>query len=861
MLILFDFHFKTISDSSNGETEGAKRDDEDKPESLTIIRDEVEVGQHEQSSLAVSQNPNFEVEVFGDPLALDSHSKSSGPTNSSSESRPTINSEGKVKELSSNHIIKDIGLYVNNQPDDYTKYLLLEEHWKPPSNYVYPYSENSKGVKRYLSKTHLENHTWLVLSESKKGLFCKYCALFAQEKAGHNKGVKLGRLVIEPLTRFKDLTGKDGDLQTHERSLYHKTCVEMGKDFLKTYKSPNKEVINQVCSERLRQVTENRERLKPIIKTIILLGRQNIPFRGHRDDGPINLDIETSAANQGNFKALLQFRVDAGDKALEKHLNTSSSRATYISKTTQNALIECCGDEIRDEILKRILESKYWSMMFDETSDLSHKEQITLVVRYLWKDAVREDFITFIDAYNAAADVNGKECKENKLSGKTLGEIVLRNVKELGLDLSYCVGIGTDGASVMTSKESGSVTKIQSEAVSAKRLPCYNHALNNYISKSNKIRSINNAVGIMKEVIHFYNQSAKRNAVLTEHVGRQLVSLCETRWVDRHDAVILFFCALPEIVDSFTEISEWKESESAKKAVLYINSITSTEFIFSCVCLVDILKRTLPLSKLLQKPNLDLNKASNAVTDTLTCLKDRRRNCDDHFTELYLEALTTSEKLGVQLKMPRVVKSQRHRENYEAETVMEYYRMSMYIPLLDNVITDLQTRFSEENLLCFDLNLLMPANMLNTNVSEKCLELNVRLQKVCQNFKTLLPSDSEVVLEGELSIWRAKWSREKEEGMKIPNCAIEVLKCCDGDMFPTVRTLLQILITLPVSVASAERSFSSLKLVKSWLRTRMVEERLNGLCLLYIHRDIEVNVENVIERYAKGGKRRLDFIV
>lgn len=68
MFILFDFHFKTISDSSNGETEGAKRDDEDKPESLTIIRDEVEVGQHEQSSLAVSQNPNFEVEVFGKPF-------------------------------------------------------------------------------------------------------------------------------------------------------------------------------------------------------------------------------------------------------------------------------------------------------------------------------------------------------------------------------------------------------------------------------------------------------------------------------------------------------------------------------------------------------------------------------------------------------------------------------------------------------------------------------------------------------------------------------------------------------------------------------------------------------------------------
>lgn len=271
---------------------------------------------------------------------------------------------------------------------------------------------NSKGVKLYLSGIHLDKHPWLVLSESKKGLFCKYCALFAQEKLGHNKGAKLGKLVIDTLTKFKDLTGKDGDLQNHKRSLYHKNCIDIAKNFLKTYKSPDKEVVNQESSERLRQVTENRERLKPIIKTIaILVGRQNIPQRGHRDDGPIN--PETSTANQGNFKALLQFRVDAGDTALEEHLKNASSRATFISKTTQNSLIECCGDEIREKILKQIHEAQFWSMMFDETTDSSHREQMTLIVRYLWKENVREDFITFIDAYKCAEYLSGGEAKEN----------------------------------------------------------------------------------------------------------------------------------------------------------------------------------------------------------------------------------------------------------------------------------------------------------------------------------------------------------------------------------------------------------------------------------------------------------------
>lgn len=44
--------------------------------------------------------------------------------------------------------------------------------------------------------------------------------------------------------------------------------------------------MNQVNNQRLQQIEENRARLKPIIESIIFLGRQNIALRGHRDDGP-----------------------------------------------------------------------------------------------------------------------------------------------------------------------------------------------------------------------------------------------------------------------------------------------------------------------------------------------------------------------------------------------------------------------------------------------------------------------------------------------------------------------------------------------------------------------------------------------
>lgn len=63
------------------------------------------------------------------------------------------------------------------------------------------------------------------------------------------------------------------------------------------------------------------------------------------------------------------------------------------------------------------------------------------------------------------------------------------------------------------------------------------------------------------------------------------------------------------------------------------------------------------------------------------------------------------------------------------------------------------------------------------------------------------------------------------------------------DVFPNLRTSIQILLTIATSIASCERSFSKLKLIENYLRTSMTEERLNNLAILSIERD-EVDTTN-----------------
>lgn len=88
-----------------------------------------------------------------------------------------------------------------------------------------------------------------------------------------------------------------------------------------------------------------------------------------------------------------------------------------------------------------------------------------------------------------------------------------------------------------------------------------------------------------------------------------------------------------------------------------------------------------------------------------------------------------------------------------------------------------------------------------------------------------------------------------------PKTVAEVLDICDSDVFPCISRLLEILATMPVSAAMAERSSSGLRRLNTWLRARMGQDRLVGFALLHMHRDIIVDSEKIINRFARRPRR------
>ena len=104
--------------------------------------------------------------------------------------------------------------------------------------------------------------------------------------------------------------GKETHRHAMEDVLHFKMIME-GKA------EPISRQLDRAMSER---IVENRSKLSSIVKTVIFCGQQNISLRGHRDDSKHVIDGDS---NLGNFHALLQFRIDAGDKILEEHINTA----------------------------------------------------------------------------------------------------------------------------------------------------------------------------------------------------------------------------------------------------------------------------------------------------------------------------------------------------------------------------------------------------------------------------------------------------------------------------------------------------------------------------------------------------------
>ncbi|XP_060881095.1 uncharacterized protein LOC132952716 [Metopolophium dirhodum] len=82
------------------------------------------------------------------------------------------------------------------------------------------------------------------------------------------------------------------------------------------------------------------------------------------------------------------------------------------------------------------------------------------------------------------------------------------------------------------------------------------------------------------------------------------------------------------------------------------------------------------------------------------------------------------------------------------------------------------------------------------------------------------------------------------------------------EIYPNVYITVRIMLTIPVSTASAERSFSKLKIIKNYLRNTMTQERLSALAVLSIETKIanNLNYEDILKTFSEAKSRKVHFL-
>lgn len=246
---------------------------------------------------------------------------------------------------------------------DDQKYKLLTQPFTPCNDFHFP-KIFMYGKNRSFQLGWLKKYPGLIYSPLLQGGLCVYCIMFSTRRS------QLGPLVQSPFKQFHKAKEKlDGHFTGNKA---HNEAVSHAIEFIAVMENKKDPINRQLNNEVAICVAQNRSILKSIVETVIFCARQNIPLRGHRDDAKF---LAKGNGNPGNFQALLNFRVEAGDKVLEEHFKTASRTCTYRSKTIQNELIKLCGDQLRKKLLAEIQRSVFFTVSADEVADAANKGQ------------------------------------------------------------------------------------------------------------------------------------------------------------------------------------------------------------------------------------------------------------------------------------------------------------------------------------------------------------------------------------------------------------------------------------------------------------------------------------------------------
>lgn len=266
----------------------------------------------------------------------------------------------------------------------------------------------------------------------------------------------------------------------------------------------------RTIAEHNKLVERNRNILHHILKCLIFCGRFELPLRGN--------DETEASLNHSIFLELVYFYSE-NVPDLELHIKGNSGRGsvTYLSKSSQNELLDCCFAVYQTEIRRQIQGAKFVAIMADETTDVSQTTQLVIVFRYIFEGVIKEQFWGFFKLESTTAE--------------GISTVLLRELKSiLGNSKTIVIGQAYDGAAVMRGEKNGVNVKLRSVYPHAHFIHCYAHQLNLILKSSATTKGSSRFFTQLTALSNYFSRSPHKVNILTEFMKKKIPTASTTRW-------------------------------------------------------------------------------------------------------------------------------------------------------------------------------------------------------------------------------------------------------------------------------------------------------------------------------------------
>lgn len=363
----------------------------------------------------------------------------------------------------------------------------------------------------------------------------------------------------------------------------------------------------------------------------------------------------------------------------------------------------------------------------------------------------------------------------------------------------------------MAGKDGGVQAILREKYTNALYFHCASHVLNLVVNDLNSVPEVRNTISTIKDIINFFRES-----VLRRKYAPNIPAFCETRWTQKYRSISIFKTNFVALVAALETLSIEGNLMTRKKAFQLHAAATKPTFIICTIMIAKYSAILEPVVNSLQSKSLDLFKCKDHIEKIISVISGHREEVDKVIEEILEEATAIAQAIDIELELPRLTQRQQHRSNHPRSNSTDYWKRSLLIPYLDSLKSSLENRFSKNNSPAFSLFMLHPSNMMKTSIDG--------LKKSIQPFSDHYNLD----LSGEIELWYETWKSKDLDEDQLKNLELcEVMEEANA-FFPSVQHALEILLALPCTTCTIERSFSTLRRVKTWLRSTMSENRLNG---------------------------------